>query len=299
MSHTCHDYYFLSVVRPDDPGPTDWRENSFHCTHRFMDMTIIGNGHVRIEHEQQRVDIIIDRVEKRNAMNEAVVDDLMTAVGRVDEDEEVRAATLLGEGSVFCAGFQLEMMHQKSPEEQDAFQRKFATLLDAIDEMTTPVVAGIQGAGIAGGFELTLPADLRVLDEDARYGVIEVELGIFPHQGSTQRLPRLVGIGKAKEMVLTAEYIDPAEADRCDLVTEVVPSEAVDTRARELADDLAEKAPLGIQRALRAFQATFDVPLEDGLEIEHQLAMSVYGSRDREEGFKAQLEGREPSFQGK
>ncbi|TSD08617.1 enoyl-CoA hydratase/isomerase family protein [Haloglomus irregulare] len=261
-------------------------------------MATIGDGHVRVEYERQRADIIIDRAEKRNAMNEAVVNDLMTAVERVDEDEEVRAVTLLGEGSVFCAGFQLEMMHRKSADEQDAFQRKFATLLDTIDDMTTPVVAGIQGAGIAGGFELTLPADLRVLGEDARYGVIEVELGIFPHQGSTQRLPRLVGIGKAKEMILTAEYIDPAEADRCNLVTEVVSSEVVDTRAKELADNLTEKAPLGIQHALRAFQVTFDVPLKDGLEREHQLAMSVYASRDRREGFEAQLEGREPSFEG-
>jgi enoyl-CoA hydratase len=262
-------------------------------------MPEIGNETVRIERDGPRADVIIDRPEKRNAMNEAVVADLTDAIERVDGDDDVRAVTLLGEGPVFCAGFELEMMHEKDATEHDRFQRAFGRLLDAIDGTTTPVVAGIQGAGIAGGFELTLPADLRILGEDAKYGIIEVELGIFPHQGSTQRLPRLVGIGKAKEMVLTAEYIDPAEADRCDLVTEVVPDAEVDARAKAVADELTEKAPLGVRNALRAFQSTFDVPLEDGLEVEHGLAMQVYASRDRTEGFEAQLEGREPEFEGR
>jgi len=257
------------------------------------------NGHVSIEYHDRRADVIIDRPEKRNAMNEAVVADLTEAIERVDGDDDIRAATLLGNGSVFCAGFQLDMMQQKDVEEHDTFQRSFRALLNTIDESTTPFVAGIKGAAIAGGFELTLPADLRVLGEESKYGVIEVNLGIFPHQGSTQRLPQLVGIGKAKEMVLTGEYIDPEEADQCNLVTEVVPESDVDDRARELADELTEKAPLGIQNALRAFQATFDVPLEDGLATEHRLAMQVYGSRDRKEGFSAQLEGRKPEFEGR
>lgn len=262
-------------------------------------MPSMDNGHVRVEYDGQRADVIIDRPDKRNAMNESTVADLTEAVRRVDEDDDVRAVALLGEGHVFCAGFQLDMMHEKDVDEQDEFQRSFRNLLDTIDESTTPIVAGIKGAGIAGGFELTLPADLRVLGEETKYGIIEVTLGIFPHQGSTQRLPRIVGIGKAKELVLTGEYIDPEEADRCDLVTEVVPESDVDARARALADDLTEKAPLGIQNALEAFQATFDVPLEDGLATEHRLAMQVYGSRDRTEGFEAQLEGRDPEFEGR
>lgn len=262
-------------------------------------MPSMDNGHVRVEYDGQRADVIIDRPDKRNAMNESTVADLTEAVQRVDEDDDVRAVALLGDGHVFCAGFQLDMMHEKDVDDHDEFQRSFRNLLDTIDEATTPVVAGIKGAGIAGGFELTLPADLRVLGEETKYGIIEVNLGIFPHQGSTQRLPRIVGIGKAKELVLTGEYIDPEEADRCDLVTEVVPESDVDARARELADDLTEKAPLGIQNALEAFQATFDVPLEDGLATEHRLAMQVYGSRDRKEGFEAQLEGRDPEFEGR
>ncbi|MDS0477023.1 enoyl-CoA hydratase/isomerase family protein [Natrinema sp. 1APR25-10V2] len=262
-------------------------------------MSEIGNGHVRIEHDGHRADVIIARPEKRNAMNEATVADLTAAIENVDADDDVRAATLLGEGSVFCAGFQLEMMHAKDVADHDEFHRAFRELLDTIDETTTPIVAGIKGAGIAGGFELTLPADLRVLGEEAKYGIIEVNLGIFPHQGSTQRLPRIVGLGKAKELVLTGDYIDPEEAAQCNLVTDVVPEAEVDDRARELADELTEKAPLGLENALEAFQATFDVPLEDGLSTEHRLAMQVYGTRDRKEGFEAQLEGRDAEFEGR
>lgn len=262
-------------------------------------MPSLENDSVRIEYEEQRADIIIDRPDKRNALNEAAVTGLTEAFERADNDDKIRAITLLGSGSALCAGFQLEMMHKKTAEEQDTFQRSFRNLLDAIDQATTPVVAGIKGAAIAGGFELTLPADLRIIGDETKYGIIEVNLGIFPHQGSTQRLPRIVGIGKAKEMVLTGEYINPKEADRCDLVTEVVPETAVDQRAKGLADELTEKAPLGIQRALEAFQATFDVPLEHGLSTEHRLAMQVYGSDDRTEGFEARLQGRDPEFKGR
>ncbi|MFC6993786.1 enoyl-CoA hydratase/isomerase family protein [Haladaptatus sp. GCM10025707] len=262
-------------------------------------MTAIGNGHVRVEYDERRADVILDRPEKRNAMNEETVADLTEAITRIDDDDDIRAATLLGNGSVFCAGLQLDMMYEKTASEQDEFQRSFRTLLNAIDESTTPIVAGIKGAGIAGGFELTLPTDLRVLGEKTKYGVIEVTLGVFPHQGSTQLLPRIVGLGKAKELVLTGEYIDPAEAEHCNLVTEVVPEADVDERARLLADDLAEKAPLAIQNALKAFQATFDVPLDEGLATEHRLAMPLYKTHDRTEGFEARLNGRDPEFRGR
>ncbi|GAA0651611.1 enoyl-CoA hydratase/isomerase family protein [Salarchaeum japonicum] len=262
-------------------------------------MPSIESEHVRIEVEDSRADVVITRPEKRNALTGAAVRDLTDAVHAVDADDAVRAATLRGEGGVFCAGFDLEMMAENDVREHDALHRDFRALLDAIDGMTTPTVAAVQGAGIAGGFELTLPCDFRVLGADAKYGVIEVDLGIFPHQGSTQRLPRLVGLAKAKELVLTGEFVDPAEADRINLVTEVAPDDEVDDRARELADSLTENAPRGVENALRAFSHTFDVPLDEGLDYEHALAMEVYGTDDRREGFEAQLEGRDPEFSGR
>jgi enoyl-CoA hydratase len=160
-------------------------------------------------------------------------------------------------------------------------------------------VVGIKRAAPAGAFELTLPADFRVLSERADYGVTEVRLGTFPHGGATQRLPRLVGLAKAKELVLTGEFIDPEEAARIGLVTETCPAEAVDDRARELADSLAENAPLGVQQAGKALDAAFDRPLEQGLAEEQELAESLYGTHDYAEGFAAHVEGRDPEFEGR
>jgi enoyl-CoA hydratase/carnithine racemase len=261
-------------------------------------MESLDSDHVRIDTDGHRADVVITRGEKSNSLSHEAVVDLREAMESVDEAEDVRAATLAGEGGVLCAGFDLEMMHGNSVADHDDLHRDFRALLDTIDGMTTPTVAAVEGAAIAGGFELTLPCDFRVLGEGSKYGIIEVDLGIFPHQGSTQRLPRLVGLAKAKELVLTGEYIDPEEADRADLVTECVPDGEVRPRAQELADELTGKAPLGVRNALRAFGHTFDVPLEEGLDYEHALAMEVYGTEDRKEGFEAQLEGRDPEFEG-
>jgi enoyl-CoA hydratase/carnithine racemase len=262
-------------------------------------MREIGTGNALIDVDGHRADVVLNRPDKRNAMNLDLLRDLRGAVREVDDDEDVRAITLLGKGPVFCAGMDLEMMTEGSDELLAERRTVFRELLDAIDGSTTPVVVAIKGAGVAGAFELTLPADFRIIGEDADYGVPEVKLGVFPSGGSTQRLPRLIGLAKTKELVLTGEYIAPAEADRCDLVTEVVPDDEVDDRAREFADDLTENAPLGIQQALTALDHTFDVPLEDGLEIERYLAEELGDTHDRREGFQARREGREPEFEGR
>lgn len=262
-------------------------------------MESIGTGLAALDYDGRRADVYLDRPEKRNAMNRALIADLTQAIERVDADDDVRAVTILGRGDVLSAGMDLGMMRASDRATHRSIHAELRGLLDAVDDLSKPSVVGIKRAAPAGAFELTLPADFRILGDDATYGVIEVELGIFPHGGTTQRLPRLVGLGKAKEMVLTAEYIDPEEADRIDLVTEVCPDEAVDDRAREFADDLCEKAPLGVERALEALDKAFDVPLEAGLDTEGYLVEDLYATRDRKEGFAARMEGREPEFEGR
>lgn len=262
-------------------------------------MREIGTGLAKIEVEGHRADVYLNRPDRRNAMNRDLIADLTTAFETVETDDQVRSVALLGEGSVFCAGMDLEMMAEADTQSHETLHRELRRLFQTIETTTVPVVAGVKRAGIAGGFELTLPADLRILGADAKYGVIEVDLGIFPHQGSTQRLPRLIGLAKAKELVLTGDWIDPAAAERLGLVTDVVPDEDVDTRTKSLADTLTEKAPVGLQNALRAFQHTFDVPLDAGLDYAHELAMDTYDTQDRNEGFNAQLDGRPPEFEGR
>lgn len=250
----------------------------------------------RLEREGHRADVVITRPEKRNAMNEGVLRDLTAAVEAVADLEGVRAMAMLGEGPVFSAGMDLGMMRDRP--DAGGSRRLFPDLLSAVEETSVPTVAAIKRAGPAGAFELSLPFDFRVLGSEARYGVIEVQLGTFPHGGATQRLPRLVGLSKAKELVLTGEFVDPEEALACGLVHEVVPDARVDARARELADELCSNAPLGMTRAKRALDAAFETSLEEGLHLERKLAAEIEDSHDYAEGFEAHLEGREPEFEG-
>lgn len=253
---------------------------------------------VRVERTDHRADVVIDRPEKRNAMNPRVIAELTEAFERVSGADGVRAVTLLGAGDVFCAGMDLEMMRERVEADSDT-EHAFPDLLSAVESCAQPVVAGIKRAAPAGAFELTLPCDLRVLGTEAKYGVLEVKLGTFPHGGATQRLPRLVGLSKAKEIVLTGEFIDPEEARDIGLVHEVCPDEEVDARARALADDLCENAPLGLRNAKRALDAALETPLDEGLALERALGRELDDTADYREGFDARLEGREPEFEGR
>ena len=251
----------------------------------------------RLESDGHRADVVIARPEKRNAMDEAVIRDLTAAVEAATDLDGARAVVMLGEGPVFSAGMDLEMMRDRTDE--GTSRELFPELLSAIEAANVPTVAAAKRAAPAGAFELTLPFDFRILGSEARYGVLEVKLGTFPHGGATQRLPRLVGLSKAKELVLTGEFVDPEEALSCGLVHDVVPDERVDARAREFADELCANAPLGMTRAKRALDAAFETGLEEGLELERELAAEIEDTRDYREGFEARLEGRDPEFEGR
>lgn len=263
-------------------------------------MASVGTGLATVEIAGSRADIALARPEKRNAMTAELIADLTAAFERVGERDDVRAVTLLGEGPVFCAGMDLEMMRDRVEEDDGTLTRvAFPTLLETIETTPQPVVAGIKRAAPAGGFELTLPCDVRLLGTEAIYGVTEVKLGTFPHGGATQRLPRLVGLSKAKEIVLTGEFVDPADALDCGLVHELHPDEEIDDRTRAFADRLCENAPLGMRRAKEALNAALEAPLEQGLELERALGRELDDTRDYREGFEARLADRDPEFEGR
>lgn len=260
-------------------------------------MESIGTGLAAVDVNGHRADVYLNRPDKRNAMTAELISDLTTAFEQVGTHDDVRAVTLLGEGSVFCAGMDLNMMRNRV-DDDEVEGGDFPTLLETIETTPQPVVAGIKRAAPAGAFELTLPCDFRVIGRDAVYGVIEVKLGTFPHGGATQRLPRLVGLSKAKELVLTGEFIDPEEALDCGLVHELCDDDAVDERTKAYADRLCENAPLGLRNAKRALNAAGDVPLERGLELERTLGRELDDTHDYREGFEARLEDRDPEFKG-
>lgn len=261
-------------------------------------MESVGTGSVKIDVEEYRADVILSRPEKRNAMNQELLSDLETALEEVDNRGDVRAMTLLGEGEIFSAGLDLDMASSRDDSESEV-ETDLDDIGKVIDGMAIPSVASIKGAAIAGAFELTLPVDFRVISQDAKYGVVEVRLGVFPSRGATQRLPRLVGLSKAKELVLTGEYIEPEEAERIGLVHEVVADrEQTDDRAREWADRLSQNAPLGMDRARRCLNTALDMPLEEGLALESALGEELIHTDDYKEGFTARMEDREPEFTG-
>jgi len=263
-------------------------------------MREIGDGNALLEVEGHRADVWLNRPDKRNAIDQTVIADLRAAIDEVAairEDEDVRAMTLLGKGPVFCAGMDMEMMYAADNETHDEFHVELNDLFTEIERVPVPTVAGIKKAAVAGAFELALPADFRVIGADATYGLRETKLGIFPSGGSTQRLPRLVGLSRAKDLVMRSDFVDPEEAERMGLVHEVVEPGTVDEEARTLADELATRAPLGMERAKGCLNAAFDVDLEEGLGMEHDGASAIWDTHDRREGFAAALEEREPEFE--
>jgi len=262
-------------------------------------MREIGNGNVLLDVEGHRADVVLDRPEKRNAMNGALLRDLKSALEEVDTDDDVRVMTLSGNGPVFCAGMDLEMMRDRGGDEGDSLDVGLDDVTQFIEGMDVVSVASIKRGAIAGAFELVLPVDFRIISRDAKYGVIEVSLGIFPSGGATQRLPRLVGLSKAKEIVLSGEYVDPVEAADIGLVHEVVDDpDDVDERAKAYADELAENAPLGMESARELLNSALDMPLDEGLAFESAMGEQLTETDDYTEGFTARIEGREPEFEG-
>ncbi|MFC4544220.1 enoyl-CoA hydratase/isomerase family protein [Halosolutus amylolyticus] len=259
-------------------------------------MESVGTGLAAIDWNDRRADVSLSRPEKRNAMTVDLMRDLTEAFERVDANEDVWAVTLLGEGPVFSAGMDLEMMRDRVDPDAGIDRDVFPYLLETIEDLRQPVVAGIKRAAPAGAFELTLPCDFRIIGEDAKYGLLEVALGTFPHGGGTQRLPRLVGLSNAKEIVLTGEFVDPEDAAEMGLVHEIHPDEDVDERTKAFADRLTENAPLGLEYAKRSLNAALETPLEQGLALERSLGHDLDDTRDYREGFEARLEDREPEF---
>ncbi len=262
-------------------------------------MREIGSGNAGIEVDGHRVDVYLNRPDKRNALNRQTIADVTEAMRAAQDVEDVRAITILGKGPVLCAGMDLEMMYEADRETHEEIGAEFRELREVVHDCDVPTVGGIKRAAVAGAFELVLPADFRVIGENAQYGLLEVNLGVFPSGGSTQLLPRMVGLSKAKEIVMSGELIDPQEAADIGLVHEIVPEdEDVDEATKAYADDLTEKAPLGMRRAKVALNDAFDVSLDAGLDMEASLSHDLYTTHDRKEGFKARLEGREPEFEG-
>jgi enoyl-CoA hydratase len=243
--------------------------------------------------------ITLNRPAVHNAMNERMREELTACFGELVRSEDARVVVVTGTGErAFSAG--ADIREFVAPQVPVKFRdgRRRVDFRAAMDRCPQPIIAAIRGFALGGGLELALACDIRIAGEDSQLGLTEVNLAIIPGGGGTQRLPRLVGRGKALEMILTGGRIDAREALRIGLVERVVPATEVLSSAQALARTLAEKAPVALRYAKEAVVKGLGLPLEDGLRLENDLATLLRTTDDRIEGAKAFLEKRKPRFTG-
>jgi enoyl-CoA hydratase/carnithine racemase len=243
--------------------------------------------------------VTLNRPEVHNAMNERMREELTRCFGDIAAGGDVRVVVVTGAGErAFSAG--ADIREFVAPQVPVRFRdgRRRVDFRAAMDRCAQPIIAAIRGFALGGGLELALACDIRIASEDSQLGLTEVNLAIIPGGGGTQRLPRLVGRGKALEMILTGARVDAREALRIGLVERVVPAGEAFAAAQALARTLAEKAPVALRYAKEAVVKGLGLPLDDGLRLENDLATLLRTTDDRVEGAKAFLEKRQPRFTG-
>ena len=248
--------------------------------------------------EGRRVALVrFNRPKQLNALNGAVMDALCSSLEALDADDAIRCIVVTGDERAFAAGADIGEMASASPIEMLRANR--IAQWDRVRRIGKPVIAAVNGWCLGGGCELAMALDLIVAGEGARFGQPEINLGVIPGAGGTQRLTRAIGKSRAMEMILTGEPIDAREAHRLGLVARVVPSELVVEDAMTLAATIATKSPLALRLAKEAVNAAYEMSLTDALAHERRLFYLLFASEDQKEGMAAFLEKRPPDFTGR
>lgn len=260
----------------------------------------MAGRYVRVTDEGAVKVVTIDRPEVLNAIDEAVLEELWTTWDALDADPETRVIILTGAGEkAFVAGGDIGAMYRLSPMEAERFVYAGHRVLNRIERSRQVVIAAVNGYALGGGTELALACDIRVAAAHAVFGLPEVTIGLFPGWGGTQRLARLVGEGRAKELVLTGERISAEEAYRIGLVNRVVPGSELMDACRQLAAKILAASPIGVRQAKKAIHEGLQVSLDQGLAIEAEAWLVNFATEDRREGLGAFLEKRKPQFRGR
>ncbi|MFZ5470506.1 MAG: enoyl-CoA hydratase-related protein [Myxococcota bacterium] len=254
----------------------------------------------RIEREGGIETWTIDSEARRNAIGRAMLDELASLVERVSTDREVRAVVLTGAGDkAFCAGADLKERTTMSEPEVRAFLDELRRTFCAIERSDCVFIAALNGFAFGGGTELALCCDLRVAAPHAELGLTEVTLGIIPGGGGTQRLPRLIGPGRAKDLILTGRRVTAHEALGLGLVNRVAPATTLLETARALAMTIAQNAPIAVAAAKHAIDEGLSLELDAALELEQQHYAKTLPTEDRQEGLRAFAQKRPPRFIGR
>jgi len=242
--------------------------------------------------------ITINRPQALNALNLDVLDELEQTVSQAEKDEDVYVLIITGAGRAFVAGADIAQMKDLTPDQARSFGEFGNRVFSRIESLTKPVIAAVNGFALGGGCELCMACDIRIAGEKAKFGQPEVGLGITPGFGGTQRLPRIVGLSKAKELILTAQTINAEEALRIGLVSQVVPGEELMDKAMELAGLIAKNAQIAVRQSKAAINKGAQCDIDTGLAFEAQAfgicfstedqkdAMTAFVNKDKVTGFK-------------
>jgi enoyl-CoA hydratase len=244
--------------------------------------------------------VTLNRPDKLNALNVRVKSELRELFEKIKDDPAIDCVIVTGAGEkAFVAGTDIKELTELNTESGKLFASGGQAVFDLIENLGKPVIAAVNGYALGGGCELALACHLRIASENAKFGQPEVNLGIIPGYGGTQRLARLVGKGKATEMILTGDQVDAAEALRIGLVNKVVPLADLTAAAETLAQKILSKGQVAIRLSLEALNMAQETTLTEGLSVEASLFGVGCGSEDFKEGTKAFLEKRKPHFTNK
>jgi enoyl-CoA hydratase len=253
--------------------------------------------HIIVEVEGEVGIITINRPKVLNAINHEVISEIVDALTEFDGNDNVHVMVLTGNQKAFAAGADIGEMSSEGTV-SILLKDQFATW-DKIRLIKKPIIAAVSGYALGGGCELAMACDMIVASESAQFGQPEINLGIMPGAGGTQRLTRAVGKYKAMEMILTGAMVSANEAKAIGLVNRVAPVELYLETAKSLAQEIAKKSPLAVRLAKDAVLKSFDVPIVEGIEFERKNFYMLFSSQDQKEGMKAFLEKRQPAFSGR
>jgi len=243
--------------------------------------------------------ITLNRPDVLNAINEKMITELDEVTDDIKKSDDIKVAMITGSGRAFAAGADINMFKDKNYLDVRKVIDKGKKVLTKIERMKKPFLAAINGLALGGGCEISMACDIRIASDKAKFGQPEINLGIIPGWGGTQRLPRFVGKGLAKLMNLTGDMIDANEAKISGLVDKVVPADKLNEEVTALAEKLASKPPIAVGCVLDSVNKGIEMPLDEGLSFETDEFLVAFLSEDAKEGISAFLEKREANFKGR
>lgn len=259
----------------------------------------MGWNYVLLEKEGNVGILTIQREEALNALNTQVLNELNEAINQVNDDESIYVLVITGKGKSFVAGADISEMKDLNQHEGRDFGSLGINLFRKIELMEKPVIAMVNGYALGGGCELAMACDIRIASEKAKFGQPEVGLGITPGFSGTQRLPRLVGVAKAKELIFTANNIDAQEALKIGLVNKLVSMDDLLDKTMEMANKIASNGQLAVRYSKTAISRGSETDIETGISLEREYFGLCFATEDQKEGMTAFMERRKPDFKTK